>query len=174
MIPANVIPISLGYTYYCMYCHVACSVINLVCVIIISIFIVVYEVTLCHQPQPYSHHFLRLDICGSRSFLPCSLIYYLDFWLMVFLILFASDPSLRRSKLKPPVSLSANQGSAGVVLQWSLAEAQHPPITGFVLQSRTEQGEWSNLDEDISANATEIIVPGLHKVTSQLHCSIWD
>ncbi|XP_053196316.1 protein turtle homolog A [Scomber japonicus] len=73
------------------------------------------------------------------------------------------DPLPRRSKPKPPASLSANQGSAGVVLQWSLPEAQHPPITGFVLQSRTEQGEWFNLDEDISANTSEIVVPGLHK-----------
>ncbi|XP_041666256.1 protein turtle homolog A [Cheilinus undulatus] len=73
------------------------------------------------------------------------------------------DPPLRRSKLKPPGSLSADQGSAGVILQWSLPEAQHPPITGFVLQSRTEQGEWFNLDEDISANSSEIVVPGLHK-----------
>uniref|UniRef100_A0A3Q1H6Z4 Uncharacterized protein n=1 Tax=Anabas testudineus TaxID=64144 RepID=A0A3Q1H6Z4_ANATE len=73
------------------------------------------------------------------------------------------DPPLRRSKLKPPASLSANQSSAGVVLQWSHPEAQHPPITGFVLQSRADRGEWFNLDEDISANSSEIIVPGLHK-----------
>ncbi|XP_020486236.2 protein turtle homolog A [Labrus bergylta] len=73
------------------------------------------------------------------------------------------DPPLRRSKLKPPASLSADQGSAGVILQWSLPEAQHPPITAFVLQSRTEQGEWFNLDEDISANSSAVVVPGLHK-----------
>uniref|UniRef100_A0A673CB36 Immunoglobulin superfamily, member 9a n=1 Tax=Sphaeramia orbicularis TaxID=375764 RepID=A0A673CB36_9TELE len=63
----------------------------------------------------------------------------------------------------PPVSLWADRGPAGVVLQWSPPEAQHPPITGFVLQSRAEQGEWFNLDEDISANSSEIVVPGLHK-----------
>ncbi|XP_075935574.1 protein turtle homolog A [Anarhichas minor] len=74
-----------------------------------------------------------------------------------------SDPPLRRSKLRPPASLSANQGSAGVVLQWSLPEAQHPPITGFVLQSRAERGEWFHLDEDIGANSSEMVVPGLHK-----------
>ncbi|KAK2818926.1 hypothetical protein Q5P01_024487 [Channa striata] len=73
------------------------------------------------------------------------------------------DPPRRRSKLKPPGTLSANQSSAGVVLQWSHPEAQHPPITGFVLQSRSERGEWFTLDEDISANSSEIIVPGLHK-----------
>ncbi|XP_056259558.1 protein turtle homolog A [Seriola aureovittata] len=73
------------------------------------------------------------------------------------------DPPLKRSKLKPPASLSANQGSAGVVLQWSPPEAHHPPITRFVLQSRTQQGEWFNLVEDISANSSEIVVPGLHK-----------
>ncbi|XP_031711429.1 protein turtle homolog A isoform X1 [Anarrhichthys ocellatus] len=74
-----------------------------------------------------------------------------------------SDPPPRRSKLMPPASLSANQGSAGVVLQWSLPEAQHPPITGFVLQSRAERGEWFHLDEDIGANSSEMVVPGLHK-----------
>ncbi|TDH01843.1 hypothetical protein EPR50_G00167080 [Perca flavescens] len=73
------------------------------------------------------------------------------------------DPPPRRSKLKPPASLSANQSSAGVILQWSLPDAQHPAITGFVLQSRTEQGEWFHLDEDISANSSQIVVPGLHK-----------
>ncbi|KAM8744304.1 uncharacterized protein igsf9a isoform 2-T2 [Acanthopagrus schlegelii] len=73
------------------------------------------------------------------------------------------DVPPRRSKLKPPASLSANQGPAGVVLQWSLPEAHHPPITGFVLQSRAEQGEWFNLDEDIGANSSEIVVTGLRK-----------
>ncbi|XP_056147181.1 protein turtle homolog A-like [Lampris incognitus] len=73
------------------------------------------------------------------------------------------DPPPNRSKLKPPLLLSANQGSAGVVLQWSPPAAQNPPITGFVLQSRAEQGEWFNLDEDISANSSEIIVSGLRK-----------
>ncbi|XP_069370001.1 protein turtle homolog A isoform X2 [Paralichthys olivaceus] len=73
------------------------------------------------------------------------------------------DPLPRRSKLKPPALLSADQGSAGVVLQWSLPEEQHPPITGFVLQSRAQQGDWFNLVEDIGANSSEIVVPGLHK-----------
>uniref|UniRef100_A0A3B5AQB9 Protein turtle homolog A-like n=1 Tax=Stegastes partitus TaxID=144197 RepID=A0A3B5AQB9_9TELE len=70
------------------------------------------------------------------------------------------DPPARRSRLKPPTSLSAHQDSAGVVLRWSLPE---PPLTGFVLQSRTEQGEWFNLDEDVGANSSEMVVPGLHK-----------
>ncbi|XP_034085345.1 LOW QUALITY PROTEIN: protein turtle homolog A-like [Gymnodraco acuticeps] len=70
------------------------------------------------------------------------------------------DPPLRRSKLKPPASLTANQSSAGVVLRWSLPQ---PPITGFLLQSRIEQGEWFYLDEDIDGNVSEIVVPGLLK-----------
>ncbi|KAF7656898.1 hypothetical protein LDENG_00034970 [Lucifuga dentata] len=73
------------------------------------------------------------------------------------------DPPPRGSKLMPPASLSANLSSAGVVLQWSLSEPQHPPITGFLLQSRTDQGEWLNLEESISASSSEIVVPGLHK-----------
>ncbi|KAK5851762.1 hypothetical protein PBY51_023290 [Eleginops maclovinus] len=70
------------------------------------------------------------------------------------------DPPLRRSQLKPPASLTANQSSAGVVLIWSLPQ---PPITGFLLQSRIEQGEWFYLDENIDANVSEIVVPGLRK-----------
>lgn len=113
----------------------------------------------------------------SRNFLCCNYIFsataYLADRLKVFLIPSASDPPPMISKLNPPASLSANQGSAGVVLQWSLSEAQLPPITGFVLQARTEQGEWFTLDEDISANMSEIVVPGLRKVTtSQLHRSL--
>lgn len=112
-----------------------------------------------------------LSICCSSCSLSCNLIYH---QLKVFLISSTSDPPARRSKLKPPGTLSANQSSAGVVLQWSHPEPQHPPITGFVLQSRTEQGEWFHLDANISANTSEIIVPGLHKVTSQSHCSLRD
>ncbi|XP_077353763.1 protein turtle homolog B-like [Festucalex cinctus] len=73
------------------------------------------------------------------------------------------DPTPSKGQLKPPSSLSANLGSAGVVLRWSLPQDQAVSITGFVLQSRLKQGEWINLDEDVSANSSEIIVPGLHK-----------
>lgn len=91
-----------------------------------------------------------------------------------FLFLLPSDPPPRGNRLQPPTSLSANQASAGVVLNWSLPEPQRPPITGLVLQSRTAQGEWFDLDDDISANSSEIIVPGLHKVTSLSYGSLGD
>nr|XP_049594051.1 protein turtle homolog A-like isoform X2 [Syngnathus scovelli] len=74
------------------------------------------------------------------------------------------DPTARRGQLpKPPSSLSASLGSAGVVLHWAAPLEQPAPITGFVLQSRVKQEDWINLDEDISANRSEIIVEGLHK-----------
>ncbi|XP_034047884.1 protein turtle homolog A [Thalassophryne amazonica] len=73
------------------------------------------------------------------------------------------DPPPPSSKLKPPVLLSANRSSAGVSLQWSLPEAQWPPVTGFVLQTRTAPGDWFTLVGNISANSSEMIVPGLHK-----------
>ncbi|XP_077398487.1 protein turtle homolog B [Vanacampus margaritifer] len=73
------------------------------------------------------------------------------------------DPTPSKGQLKPPSLLSANLGSAGVVLHWSLPQEQAVEITGFVLQSRVKQGEWINLDEDISANSSEMIVQGLHK-----------
>lgn len=70
------------------------------------------------------------------------------------------------------MSLWANQSSAGIILQWSLPEPQHPPVTAFVLQSRAEQEEWVNLDENIGTNRSEIVVPGLHKVKSHAQCSL--
>ncbi|XP_047228559.1 protein turtle homolog A isoform X3 [Girardinichthys multiradiatus] len=73
------------------------------------------------------------------------------------------DPPERRNKPKPPVSLSANQSSAGVILQWSLPEAQQPPITGFVLQSRSAEEGWFNLEENINVNSSQIVVVGLQK-----------
>ncbi|KAJ7987256.1 hypothetical protein DPEC_G00336850 [Dallia pectoralis] len=68
----------------------------------------------------------------------------------------------RREKLEPPTSLSANRSSSGLVLTWS-AVSQYPPITGFVLQLREEQGAWFNLDEEVGANISGMIVPGLSK-----------
>ncbi|XP_061657791.1 protein turtle homolog A [Syngnathoides biaculeatus] len=73
------------------------------------------------------------------------------------------DSTPGRDQPKTPASLSAHLGSAGVVLRWSLPEARPLTITGFVLQSRVKQGEWINLDDDISANTSEIIIPGLQK-----------
>ncbi|KAM9793857.1 protein turtle homolog A-like isoform 1-T3 [Syngnathus typhle] len=74
------------------------------------------------------------------------------------------DPTASRGQLpKPPSSLSASLGSAGVVLHWAAPLEQPAPITGFVLQFRVKQEDWINLDEDISANRSEIIVVGLHK-----------
>ena len=49
-----------------------------------------------------------------------------------------------------------------------LFRSQFPPISAFVLQSRAEQGEWSDLDEAIDANQSEVIVPGLRKVTQPI------
>lgn len=92
-------------------------------------------------------------------------------WLKVFPILPALDPPGRSNKPKPPTSLSANQSSAGVTLQWSLPGAQQPPITGFVLQSRSADEEWFTLAENINANSSQIVVEGLQKVKGQCHSS---
>ncbi|KAL4609253.1 hypothetical protein GN956_G23447 [Arapaima gigas] len=65
--------------------------------------------------------------------------------------------------LAPPTSLSANHSSLGVVLQWAPPSPQSEPISGYVLQGRRDNGEWTVLERDISANATEILVRGLLK-----------
>ncbi|XP_028318076.1 LOW QUALITY PROTEIN: protein turtle homolog A-like [Gouania willdenowi] len=65
---------------------------------------------------------------------------------------------------QPPQTLRATRGSAGVILHWSHPRAhQQAPISAFVLQSRTDQGAWLNVDYNISPNATEMMVPGLNK-----------
>lgn len=119
--------------------------------------------------QSWSHHG-RLDVCKWGLLFPPHV------WLTGGLVLIssASGAPARSGQPKPPSSLSANQSSAGVILQWSPPEAQHPPVTAFVLQSRAEQGEWVNLDETIGANRSEIVVPGLHKVKSDAQRSLWD
>ncbi|XP_028318187.1 protein turtle homolog A-like isoform X2 [Gouania willdenowi] len=74
------------------------------------------------------------------------------------------DPPLRPRPPQPPQTLRATRGSAGVILHWSHPRAQQQaPISAFVLQSRTDQGAWLNVDYNISANATEMMVPGLNK-----------
>lgn len=70
----------------------------------------------------------------------------------------------RRSRLPPPpTSLSSESSSAGVVLRWSLPDSQQPPITAFALQSRTDGGEWLDVDVAIDGSSSEVVVPGLHK-----------
>uniref|UniRef100_A0A4W4FJN6 Immunoglobulin superfamily, member 9a n=1 Tax=Electrophorus electricus TaxID=8005 RepID=A0A4W4FJN6_ELEEL len=64
------------------------------------------------------------------------------------------------SRLEPPTLLSFNQSSEGVYLWWA---APQLPIDGFLLQSRLKEGEWLNLDVDISANKTDMLIKGLQK-----------
>ncbi|KAI1904998.1 hypothetical protein AGOR_G00011430 [Albula goreensis] len=64
--------------------------------------------------------------------------------------------------LAPPVSLSVNETSMGIILKWVLPLPQASPITGFIVQSRLEREEdWRILNQDIGANDTEILLQGL-------------
>lgn len=67
------------------------------------------------------------------------------------------------SELDPPTLLSFNQSSQGVYVRWAEPSSQQLPIDGFILQSRLEDGEWSTLEDDVSANRTEMLVQGLQK-----------
>ncbi|KAI4876365.1 hypothetical protein NFI96_017830 [Prochilodus magdalenae] len=67
------------------------------------------------------------------------------------------------SVLEPPTLLSFNQSSEGVYLWWAAPPPQELPIDNFVLQSRLGEGEWLNLEEDISVNQSEMLVMGLQK-----------
>lgn len=66
----------------------------------------------------------------------------------------------------PPVSLSVNQTEDGVVLQWSPPAAPAFLPTDYVLQGRRNQGQWFTLSSSISANKSQLLVPGLLRVTS--------
>lgn len=67
--------------------------------------------------------------------------------------------------LDPPILLSANRTGQGVILQWLPPEAPSSPLTGYVLQARKDQGQWVILSSNISANLSELLVPGLLRVT---------
>uniref|UniRef100_A0AAV2MRP7 Immunoglobulin superfamily, member 9b n=1 Tax=Knipowitschia caucasica TaxID=637954 RepID=A0AAV2MRP7_KNICA len=63
--------------------------------------------------------------------------------------------------LDPPMMLSVNQTSEGVVLSWSAPEAPSSPLTGFVLQARKDQGQWLIISNTIGANQSQLLVKGL-------------
>ncbi|XP_057687865.1 protein turtle homolog A isoform X2 [Corythoichthys intestinalis] len=68
--------------------------------------------------------------------------------------------------LEPPLILSANRTTLGVLLQWSNPEAPSSPLTSFVLQARRNQGQWVILSSNISANESEVLVQGLLRDSS--------
>ncbi|XP_072288674.1 uncharacterized protein igsf9b [Eucyclogobius newberryi] len=63
--------------------------------------------------------------------------------------------------LDPPIMLSVNRTSEGVVLRWLAPETPSSPLTGFVLQTRKDQGQWVIITSNIGANQSELLVPGL-------------
>lgn len=73
------------------------------------------------------------------------------------------DARPRKSTLLPPSALSASRDPAGILLRWTPPQDQYPPISAYVLQLRTEEEEWVYVDEDISTNISQMVVPGLHK-----------
>uniref|UniRef100_A0A672KBQ0 Uncharacterized LOC107575142 n=1 Tax=Sinocyclocheilus grahami TaxID=75366 RepID=A0A672KBQ0_SINGR len=66
-------------------------------------------------------------------------------------------------KLVPPINLSINKSSEGILLWWSVPQSHSPHIDSFVVQSRLEGGEWINLKENISPVESQIFLPGLCK-----------
>ncbi|KAK7896623.1 hypothetical protein WMY93_021948 [Mugilogobius chulae] len=66
----------------------------------------------------------------------------------------------------PPASLCPldRPGHRGGLLRWSPPPDLNPPVWAYVLQARAEdEDQWVNVDEHVSANRTETVVPGLHK-----------
>ena len=68
----------------------------------------------------------------------------------------------------PPTLLLANQTEQGVLLQWAPPEAPPSPLTGYVLQARRGQGQWVVLSNDVGAGQTDMLVPGLLRVSLAL------
>ncbi|XP_062870774.1 protein turtle homolog A [Trichomycterus rosablanca] len=73
------------------------------------------------------------------------------------------DPTPTPFRLEPPTQLSVNQSSEVLYLRWMVPSPEESPVDGFILQSRQEEGKWSNLDEDISVDKSEVLVQGLQK-----------
>lgn len=81
---------------------------------------------------------------------------------MILFILIDPQPVVK--ELVPPTLLSANATAGGVVIRWKAVRGQVPPIQSFLLQSRQEGGQWSNLVEGINANRTHMVLQDLSKV----------
>ncbi|KAK7934217.1 hypothetical protein WMY93_005113 [Mugilogobius chulae] len=69
--------------------------------------------------------------------------------------------SLHFPALGPPIMLTVNQTSDGVVLSWLAPESPSTPLTGFVLQASKDQGQWVIISSNIGANQSELLVKGL-------------
>lgn len=53
-----------------------------------------------------------------------------------------------------------------MVLRWSPPAAPAFVPTDYVLQARRNQGQWVTLSSSVSANKSQLLVPGLLRVTS--------
>ncbi|XP_026513397.1 protein turtle homolog A [Terrapene carolina triunguis] len=65
--------------------------------------------------------------------------------------------------LSPPQSLTANETSRGVLLQWEPPLQFSVALTGYALELRQDQGGWEGLDGSIPSTKTQVLVPGLIK-----------
>ncbi|XP_075763325.1 protein turtle homolog A [Pelodiscus sinensis] len=65
--------------------------------------------------------------------------------------------------LSPPQSLTANETSRGVLLQWEPPLQFSVALTGYALELRQDQGGWEVLDRSIPSTETQVLVPGLIK-----------
>ncbi|XP_074836799.1 protein turtle homolog A isoform X2 [Carettochelys insculpta] len=65
--------------------------------------------------------------------------------------------------LSPPQSLTANETSRGVLLQWEPPLQLSVALTGYALELRQDQGGWEVLDGSIPSTTTQVLVPGLIK-----------
>uniref|UniRef100_A0A452ISF0 Immunoglobulin superfamily member 9 n=1 Tax=Gopherus agassizii TaxID=38772 RepID=A0A452ISF0_9SAUR len=65
--------------------------------------------------------------------------------------------------LSPPQSLTANETSRGVLLQWEPPLQFSVALTGYALELRQDQGSWEGLDGSIPSTKTQVLVPGLIK-----------
>uniref|UniRef100_A0A3B4BK78 Immunoglobulin superfamily, member 9a n=1 Tax=Periophthalmus magnuspinnatus TaxID=409849 RepID=A0A3B4BK78_9GOBI len=74
------------------------------------------------------------------------------------------DALPRKITLLPPSALTASRDTEGILLRWTPPLDQYPPISAYLLQSRAEEEEeWGTVDEDVSPNRSEMVVPGLHR-----------
>ncbi|KAL0979457.1 hypothetical protein UPYG_G00185330 [Umbra pygmaea] len=63
--------------------------------------------------------------------------------------------------INPPLFLSANRTTHGIILHWYPPESKGTNLTEYVVQARRDQGQWVILNNSVKANQRKTIVQGL-------------
>uniref|UniRef100_A0A3P8WJ90 Protein turtle homolog A-like n=1 Tax=Cynoglossus semilaevis TaxID=244447 RepID=A0A3P8WJ90_CYNSE len=79
---------------------------------------------------------------------------------------FSEILTVRTKVLAPPTLLAVNWIEKGLLLLWSPPEDPSTTLTDYVLEARSDQGQWKVLSSNIRINQSELLIQGLLRDSS--------